>query len=113
MKEYMLIFRFQPDPNFQMTPEQEIESGKAWGGWIGQIAEQGKFVNTSQLGFEGKVLNADLSSSQGIYTSNATAIGGNLILKAGSIDEAVEISKGCPILAMGGSVEAREIIPMG
>jgi len=25
MKNFMLIFRFQPDPNFQMTPEQEVQ----------------------------------------------------------------------------------------
>lgn len=112
MKEYMLIFRFQPDPNFQMTPEMEAESAKQWGGWIGAVAGQGKFVNTSQLGFEGAVLNADKSTSQGIYTSESNAIGGNMIVKTDSMEDALEISKGCPILGMGGSVEVREILPM-
>ena len=40
------------------------------------------------------------------------AIGGYIIIKAGSIDEAAEISKDCPILAMGGNVEVRTIVPM-
>jgi len=64
MKNYMLIFRFQPDPNFQMTPEQEAESSKQWGAWIGSVANQGKFVSTSQLGFTGAVLQADHSVKQ-------------------------------------------------
>ena len=36
-----------------MTPEQEAASGKQWGSWIGDVANQGKFVSTSQLGFTG------------------------------------------------------------
>lgn len=108
----MLIFRFQPDPNFQMTPEQEAESGKQWGNWIENIANQGKFVSTSQLGFTGAVLQADLSVTNQIYIANATAIGGNMVIKTDSQSDALEISKGCPILGMGGSVEVREILPM-
>lgn len=112
MKEYMLIFRFQPDPNFQMTPEQEAESGKQWGNWIGAVAGQGKFVSTSQLGFEGAVLHADQSTTNSIYAANATAVGGNMVVKADSVSDALDLSKGCPILGMGGSVEIREILPM-
>ena len=108
----MLIFRFQPDPNFQMTPEQEEESGKQWGGWIGAVANQGKFVSTAQLGFTGAVLQADLSSNDQMYIANSAAVGGNMVVKTNTLEEALEISKGCPILQMGGSVEVREILPM-
>ena len=108
----MLIFRFQPDPNFQMTPEQEAESGKQWGNWIGGIANQGKFVSTAQLGFSGAVLQADHTVADHFYTANDTAMGGNMVIKTDSQTDALEISKGCPILEMGGSVEVREILPM-
>ena len=40
------------------------------------------------------------------------AIGGYSIVKAASIEEAAELSKGCPILASGGNVEVREIAAM-
>jgi hypothetical protein len=39
-------------------------------------------------------------------------VGGYTIIKADSLDEAAEISKGCPILQIGGSVEVRALIPM-
>lgn len=112
MKEFMLIFRFQPDPNFKMTPEQEAESTKQWGNWIGSLAGEGKFVMTSQLGFEGLVLNPDLSASQGVYSADSKIVGGNMIVKTSTIEDAIELSKGCPVLGMGGSVEVREILPM-
>jgi hypothetical protein len=37
------------------------------------------------------------------------AIGGYSIVKAASIEEAAEMAKGCPIFAVGGNVEVREI----
>jgi hypothetical protein len=38
------------------------------------------------------------------------AIGGYTMVKANSLDEAVELAKGCPILAVGGNVEVRPIV---
>jgi hypothetical protein len=35
-----------------------------------------------------------------------------MIVKANTLDEAVEMAKKCPILHMGGSVEVRAIQPM-
>jgi len=40
------------------------------------------------------------------------ALGGYTLIKANSFEEAAEISKNCPILSVGGSVEVREIIAM-
>ena len=95
-----------------MTPEQEAESGRQWGSWIGSVAEQGKFVSTNQLGFAGAVLQSDGSATPNFHIAEGNAIGGNMIVKTDSVADALEISKGCPILHMGGSVEVREIVPM-
>jgi hypothetical protein len=40
------------------------------------------------------------------------SIGGYIIVRAKSIDEAAELSKDCPILEMNGNVEVRPIVPM-
>ena len=40
------------------------------------------------------------------------AIGGYIMIRAESLDEAAEISKGCPILTIGGNVEVRALFPM-
>ncbi len=37
-------------------------------------------------------------------------VGGYLIVKAGSLDEAVELAKACPNIMYGGSVEVRSVM---
>jgi hypothetical protein len=39
-------------------------------------------------------------------------VGGYLIVTATNLDQAVEISKGCPIFDYGGTTEVREILSM-
>lgn len=110
-KEFMLLFRFEPT-NEQPTPEQLEEMHKSWGEFIGNIAMQGKLVSTHQLGFEGVVIAADQSTTKSIHIAEGQTLGGNMILKADSIEAASELAKRCPILYMGGTVEVRDITPM-
>jgi hypothetical protein len=111
-KEFMLLFRFEPNNQHQPTEAEEAQSHQAWGAYIGGLAAQEKFVGTSQLGFEGAIVSADQSTQAGIHIADKQTLGGNMIVKASGIEEATEIAKGCPILSMGGSVEVREILPM-
>ena len=110
-KEFMLMFRFEPT-NEQPTPEQLQEMQKQWGEFIGNIALQGKLVNTYQLGFEGMQVFADQTTNEGIQITEGQTLSGNMVLKADSLEVATELAKKCPILLMGGSVEVRSIIPM-
>ncbi|MFN8713094.1 MAG: YciI family protein [Bacteroidota bacterium] len=111
-KEFMLIFRFDATQTYQPTEAEMAEQHQHWGSFIGNIAIQEKLISTHQLGFEGKQVSADKSVTDGIYVAQNETLGGNMVIRAASIDEATEISKGCPILAMGGRVEIREILPM-
>ncbi|MCZ8286033.1 MAG: YciI family protein [Bacteroidia bacterium] len=110
--EFMLVFRFEPNFNHQPTQAELTEMGQQWGAYFGELGGQGKMVSTHQLGFEGMVISADHSVSEGIHITNKQTLGGNLIVKADTMKEAVEIGKKCPILLMGGTVEVRSIQPM-
>jgi hypothetical protein len=110
MKEFMMIFRMAPMGNFQPTPEQMQESIKQWQDWIGGIAAQGKFVSTNQLGFSGKTLKPNGVVTDGPYAEVKEIVGGYIIVKANSLEEAIELAKGCPILYVGGHVEVRDIM---
>lgn len=112
MKEFMMLFRFEPDFSYQPTKEELEEQEQQWGGWIGSLAAQGKFVSTHQLGFEAKTLSADLKVVENALPSNNQIAGGTMVVKAESIDEVLELAKDCPILKMNGTVEVRDIIPM-
>ncbi|WP_375582805.1 YciI family protein [Cyclobacterium xiamenense] len=110
-KEFMLLFRYEPS-NEEPTQEQLQEMEKHWGEFIGGIAMQGNLVSTHQLGFEGKRISPDLTTEDGFHISDSQIIGGNMVLKAESIESATELAKKCPILFMGGTVEVRDVIPM-
>lgn len=111
LKDYMLLFRMMPSDQ-QPTPEQMNAMQQEWGMFIGGIAAQAKLVSTSRLGFDGNIIDKKGSVSNGINVANNETLSGNMIVKATTIDEATEIARGCPVLAMGGSVEVRNIIPM-
>ncbi len=110
--EYMLLFRYEPSNDYQPTETELKEMHQQWGAFIGNIAIQEKLVSTHQLGFEGKQVFADQTIQEGIHVSEKQMLGGNMVVKAMTIDEAVGMAKNCPILWMGGSVEVRAIQPM-
>lgn len=114
MKEFLLIFRRENTAaNPPMSPEQIQAMMKPWQDWIGSIAAQNKLVTAgNRLEADGKVVKPGNIITNGPYVEIKEAIGGYTIVKTDSLEDATEISKGCPILYVGGSVEVRAIIPM-
>jgi len=109
MKEFMMIFRndkSMPKP----SPEQMQGMIKQWQDWIGGIASQGKFVATNALGFEGKTVNADATITDGPYAELKEIVGGYIIVKSDSLDDAMKLTNGCPTLLLGGKVEVRDVM---
>lgn len=110
--QFMLLFRFTPNLEYQPNAEELAEMHEQWGAFIGGVALQEKLVYTHQLGFEGRQVNTDLSTTDEIVMADNRTLGGNMVIKANSLEEATTIAKGSPILKMGGTVEIRNIIPM-
>ncbi|MEP6794604.1 MAG: YciI family protein [Saprospiraceae bacterium] len=114
MQEFLLVFRRDVVNNEpSLSPEQLQAMMKPWQDWIGNIAAQNKLVDSgNRLAWDGKVLKPGNIVTNGPFVELKEAIGGYTIIKANSIEEATELSLGCPILHVGGSVEVREIIKM-
>ena len=114
MNEFLLIFRRDFNTKeTQPSPEHLQNMMKDWQNWMGSIAARNKLVNSgNRLSEEGKVVKPGSLITNGPYVELKEAIGGYIIIRAESMDEAAEISKGCPILTIGGNVEVRTIIPM-
>ena len=110
MEEYMLIFRHQ-DGNKVASPEQIQIWMKQTMDWIGGIAAQNKFSGGNGLPFDGsKVVRPNNVITDGPFGEIKETIGGYIIVKADSVDEAVEFAKGSPVLqGEGNSVEVRKI----
>jgi hypothetical protein len=114
MKEFLLIFRMDAKNQGQpMSPEQLQAMMKPWQDWMGGIAAQNKLANPgNRLESEGRVVKPDNVVTNGPFVEIKEAVGGYIVVRAESIDEAAEISKGCPILHANGSVEVRQLILM-
>ena len=86
---------------------------KPWQDWMGSLAAQNKLVSSgNRLAPEGKVVKPDNMITNGPFVEIKEAIGGYIIIRANSLDEAAALSKDCPILKMGGNVEVRMVVPM-
>lgn len=106
----MLIFRHE-DGKKVASPEQIQIWMKQTMDWIGGIAAQNKFSGGNGLPFEdGKVVWHNNVVTNGPFGEIKETIGGYVIVKADSVEEAVEFAKGCPVLqGEGNSVEVRRI----
>ncbi len=111
-QNFMMVFRFTPNFEYQPTATEEALMQEQWGSFIGNIAIQEKLISTHRLGFEGMQIASDLSTSEGILISENKTLSGNMVVRANSLEEATTMAKDCPILKMGGTVEIRNIIPM-
>jgi hypothetical protein len=113
MKEFLLVFRNNPEVMAARTEEETHANGKKWMDWMGGIAAQNKLVSKGNRLFpNGKVVKPGNIVTDGPYMEIKETIGGYSIVKSASYAEAVELAKGCPIYSIGGSVEVREIDEM-
>ena len=110
MNEYALIMRHE-DGSKVASPEQMQVWMKQTMDWIGGIATQNKFVSGTGLPFEdARVVSHDKVVTNGPFGDIKETIGGFIIVKAESADEAAEFAKGCPVLqGEGNTVEVRKI----
>jgi len=110
MKQFIFLLRVSTTP---LTAEQTQLRTQQWGALIRDITIQGKFV-------EGHIFETDAYQVSGkterkinhipVIDHNETA-GGIIFILANDINEAVEISKRCPTIDFGGSVEVRALQP--
>jgi hypothetical protein len=111
MTDFMLLFRRPQFDTSKADPKQMEATTQKWHSWINSIAEQDKLVAVGQrLSTEGKVLKPGGVITDGPFVEIREHLGGYLVIRAGSIEEATTLAHGCPILEETGSVEIRPIL---
>jgi hypothetical protein len=111
MKEYILMFRHE-NVNGKVSPEQMQLWMKQQMDWVDSIAAKNKFVSGTGLLFDdAKVVNHQKVVTNGPFGDIKETLGGYIIVKAESAEEAAEFAKGTPILqGEGNTVEVRQIM---
>jgi hypothetical protein len=111
MNKYMLILFDQVGAYKDMSPEDYQKEFEAHGRWIEELGDHydsGEPLEEPAMSVKGK----DKIVTDGPYVESKELIGGFYIIKANSLEEATELSKGCPVLELGGGIEVREIMKM-
>jgi len=84
-----------------------------WVSWMKELGEKGHFKSGEPLEPTGKVVTGRSKLvTDGAFAETKDVVGGFLMVSAKDIDQAVELSKGCPILERNGIVEVRPVMIM-
>ncbi|MDH4116218.1 MAG: YciI family protein [Acidimicrobiia bacterium] len=101
------VFGYHGGSGMAGTEEEMAAVMAAWEAWYGQIGAA--LVDGGAPFGASKTVAADGSTSDG---GGANPLTGYTVVQADSIDAAVAMAKGCPILSAGGSVEVAEAVDM-
>lgn len=110
MEKFILLFRGGNTHISTANSQAAMDIIQKWDDWMQGLAEKGVLAGGDALQLSGKhVKGTKKVVSDGPYALGNEMVGGYLIVNAKDINDAVEISKGCPILNEDGSVEVRPI----
>ncbi len=110
----MFIFREPMQANGQ-SPVETPESIHRWLEWVERLRAKGQYVGGEPLEpAPGGVLRGKqfVSVTDGPYAEAKEIVGGYMVIRAGSLAEAITIARECPGLPDGGSVEVRQVLPV-
>jgi hypothetical protein len=110
MEKFMLLFRgsdvYQPG----QSPEALEALKQKMIHWVVELSTKGVHVASEPLEPTGKYVSGTKKAvTDAPFGAAKEIIGGCTIVQANNINEAVEIAKGCPILASNATIEVRPI----
>ena len=108
MSEFTYLYRGgSTDP----SPEQRQQHLQKWVAWFKELGANGCIKDPGRpLEGAGSVVKGSQKIvTDGPYAEAKDMVGGYTLIEARDLAHAVEISKGCPILEVGGSVEVRPV----
>jgi hypothetical protein len=77
--------------------------------WTSELAQKGILTGGLPLARSGKIVSQNTVDS---FQFSQDSVSGYAEVEAASLDEALEIAKGCPSIHYGGKVEVRDLMNM-
>ena len=113
MTKFLYLFWNKQSGWAPQSPEQMEQRMKTWMTWMDGLAKKGTLVGGEPLQNTGKQISGKKKVvTDGPFVEAKESVGGYLIVNAKDINDAVEISKSCPIFEFDGHVEVRPIQKM-
>jgi hypothetical protein len=93
-----------------IAPQEESEKYiQAFRSWIGELTRKDILKGGLPLARSGKIVSQNTVES---FQFSQDSVSGYAEVEAASLDEAIEIAKGCPNIQYGGKVEVRDLMNM-
>jgi hypothetical protein len=106
----MLIFRGGAVSRDDVSPSVLQAHLQKWYAWSDELTGQGRRNLGTPLGNDGKAVRGpERLISDGPYAESKDLVTGAMIIDATSLQDAVEVARGCPTYEFGGSVEVRPV----
>ena len=112
MSEFLFIYRGGAAEG--RGPEHAQQTMQKWMAWMKDLGEKGHLKDIGHpLEKTGKLVSGKAKSvTDGPYAETKDIVGGYTLIEAKDLDQAAQVSLGCPIFETGGMVEVRPIMKM-
>jgi hypothetical protein len=112
MSEFLYLYRGGERPSG--SPDQMQRQMQTWMAWMKELGDRGHLKNPGHpLERAGKLVKGPQKTvTDGPFAEAKDVVGGYTLVEATDLAQAVELTAGCPILAIGGFVEVRPIMKM-
>ena len=96
------------------SPERMQQTIQKWIAWMKELGEKGHIKDQGQpLEHTGKLVKGKQKMvTDGPFTEAKDIVGGYTLIEAYDLEQAVELSKGCPIFEVEGTVEVRPVMKL-
>lgn len=112
MPEFLLVLREAPGQSQAISADEELRLVKEYSAWARELRQEGLLIGGEKLKQEIRSLRAAdgrISVSEEQTEPGGNAIAGYFLILAKDYEHAITISRTCPHLKYGGSVEVRQI----
>jgi hypothetical protein len=111
MSEFIYLYR---GGQRDRSPESQQKAMAKWMAWFKDLGSKGHLKDRGQpLEQAGKLVRGNGKMvTDGPFAETKDVIGGYTLIEARDLQQAAELSKGCPILEIGGAVEVRPVMKL-
>ena len=98
----------------EASPERMQQVMQKWMSWMKELTDKGHMKDPGQpLERAGKLVKGKQKVvTDGPFAEAKDVVGGYTVVEARDLDQAVQLSKGCPIFETDGTVEVRPVMTM-
>jgi hypothetical protein len=111
MSQFVYLYR---GAERERSPEKMQQMMQKWMSWMKELGEKGHIKDQGQpLEHTGKLVKGKQKTvTDGPFAEAKDVVGGYTLIEARDLEQAVELSKGCPIFEVDGAVEVRPVMKL-